>query len=129
MTNGAGAKERRALQARQPWNNPRVRDLFEELTAEQTGSAWALRARQIVIEWRRVHGESPTWQELFTELACDDSDRDERRVRAWTDRWLRTYTLVHWRRNHWIHFTKHHRSLRLQPPPQRPRRRMKTGAS
>ena len=119
MPGGQGSRERRELRGRRPWNNPGVRDLFVELTGEQSASA--VRARVIIVQWRRTHGESPTWQELFAELAGQDEVSDERRAKAWTDRWLRNYTLIHWRRNHWIYFTKHHRSLRLQPSPKRAR--------
>ena len=66
-----------------PWSAPHLAPLFIELTADETAPVWARRAVTFLHRYAREHGQSPTFREVFPELASHDLSAAEHQA-AWT---------------------------------------------
>lgn len=97
-----------------PWSAPHLAPLFTELTADETAPVWARRAVKFIHRFTREHDQSPTFREVFTELAAYDPDAVKRQG-AWSSGSARYLTMVHWRRRGWIRFRREPRTLRSGP--------------
>lgn len=97
-----------------PWSAPHLAPLFAELTSDETAPTWARRAVKFIHRYARENGQSPTFTEVFAELAGRDRDA-EKHAQAWTSPQVRYLTMVHWRRQGWIVFRRAYRSLGSGP--------------
>ena len=97
-----------------PWSAPHLAPLFIELTADETAPVWARRAVTFLHRYAREHGQSPTFREVFPELASHDLSAAEHQA-AWTSSSPRYLTMVHWQRCGWIRFRREPRTLRSGP--------------
>lgn len=64
--------------------------------------------------YAREHGQSPTFREVFTDLAAHDLSAEEHQA-AWMSSSVRYLTMVHWQRRGWIRFRREPRTLRSGP--------------
>ncbi len=97
-----------------PWSAPHLAPLFMELTADETAPVWARRAVKFIHHFTRENGQSPSFRELFAELATHDPDAALHQE-AWSSASVRYLTMVHWRRRGWIRFRREPRTLRSGP--------------
>ncbi|MEV8358414.1 hypothetical protein [Microbacterium sp. NPDC076895] len=97
-----------------PWSASHLAPLFTQLTADETAPVWARRAVRFIHRFAREHGQSPSFREVFAELAAHDPDAAVHQE-AWSSASLRYLTMVHWRRRGWIRFRREPRTLRSGP--------------
>ncbi len=97
-----------------PWSAPHLAPLFAELTDDATAPVWARRAVKFIHRHTREHGQSPSFRELFAELATHDPNAAVHQE-AWASASFRYLTIVHWRRRGWIRFRREPRTLRSGP--------------
>lgn len=102
--NESGRKEK-------PWSAPHLEPLFAMLTSEKTAPMWARRAIKFIHRYTREHGEAPTFREVFTDLAAHDPDHEDH-AEAWASPAVRSLAMSHWRRQGWVHYRPHPRTLR-----------------
>lgn len=111
-----------------PWSATHLAPLFSELTSAQTAATWARRAVKFIHRYTRERGESPTFREVFTDLATQDPEYGDH-AEAWSSRAVRSLAMLHWRRQGWVNYRPEPRTLRSGPaaselfPPNRPTRR------
>ena len=94
-----------------PWSALHLAPLFTALTGDDTAPVWARRAVKFIHRYAREHGHSPTFREVFTDLAGHDLHAAENQA-AWTSSSVRYLTMVHWQRRGWIRFRREPRTLR-----------------
>jgi hypothetical protein len=97
-----------------PWSAPHLAPLFMELTADETAPVWARRAVTFLHRYARERDQSPTFREVFTDLATHDLSAAEHQA-AWTSSSVRYLTMAHWQRRGWIRFRREARTLRYGP--------------
>ena len=97
-----------------PWSAPHLAPLFIELTADETAPVWARRAVTFLHRYAREHDQSPTFREVFTDLATHDLSAADHQS-TWTSSSVRYLTMVHWQRRGWTRFRREPRTFRSGP--------------
>lgn len=96
--------------------------MFEEFTTDPTADEWGLAAGVFIAQYRRRHGQGPTFRELFEHLLPDTdgvpselpANWDPVERRRGSD--FRLYAAVEWRRRGYLAFERGvTRSLRVGP--------------
>ena len=92
------------------------RQLFLELTGNDSAHQWGLRAAIAITRYRKVHGRGPSFAQLFDTLleirpGVEDENPD-RRVPKYATYRFRHHVAIHWRRLGWIEWNHSARSLR-----------------